>query len=885
MITVIAKKIMSGNANGNAAHTRGLTEYMGKPESESRTEKCIAFQDHGFGIAGQSLEDQAREMADACKLVDPYSERDLIAHWVISFKGGRPEPERILKAAEDFVADLGYGPGVMWNVAIHDDTDNRHAHIQVCRANVLTEKIVKEGWWKRESQKSLARIAHTYGWRQEKGARYRVVPNSRPEAVETTDPLTGETLVRYRPKAIKIRKDNRDREPEAMEPPAVREQAAREEARTGVKSRQRLLQEKLTRFYEEHKDNFSQMKWGQLHVALAGEGIEMELVEHGKRKGLTFTLDGEVWEKAGAVCPAMSYDALDGKLGAKKGTWRKARPEVREMAVKAREEIEFTEPVAKLAEVEMCVTILDAKVNRIEIIKELESNEDVHFEDAPAAETKTGIIDERFDLSKEQIAKLRAFPLEDAMAMFPGGHSTTRRVRNPIDYLVYQHDKTYDEACQLLAGKFFDRLDSKTVDDWIREAKEAGARIESPAAERIARDIIAQWDALQLDRMDLHTSIPQSMRKEKFYNFIKNDAKLIDVLKAIPNLQRLSMHGTIETDPVHIFFSPKWPEGKVGIMLDDVRPDFLSDCPPSAVIATSDRSRQAFYILSKKYEPEFYDYFIREINVLYGDKKILKVGHDSRLAGFANQKREKTGSPGKAPVAKVVNSSSRYPVEMEKIAENFYRRWKQQRETIQPAQPRRNISVGDSKEKATGEKAGTRVWENIRKVELDENFIRAGLREQERIRKIYGKDVKTYDRSRCDSMTARFLYDMGATPDQVASWLYEYQEQDETPVPRERTDGSLHDAVRIHNDKERWRKARLTAYNLAPVGVYADNWRERNEKEGKIMGEAVRLAADRDREAVKNAMKPSTTKKPRSTKPGKPEKPEEKETTYISPRQ
>lgn len=121
----------------------------------------------------------AAEMAADCALCKGLAQtgNQGIEHWVISFKRTANEfipPEKIFKALEQWVSDMGYGETFAhkWSAAIHDDTENLHCHIAICRVNALIGKVKKKGWWKNDNQKALARMARENGWHLENEAKF-----------------------------------------------------------------------------------------------------------------------------------------------------------------------------------------------------------------------------------------------------------------------------------------------------------------------------------------------------------------------------------------------------------------------------------------------------------------------------------------------------------------------------------------------------------------------------------------------------------------------------------------------------------------------------------------------------------------------------------------
>lgn len=330
MPCLIARRIDTESFNDNDDHARALIAYCARPEAEDGQEKCILLQTYGFSDdenGRMSTAEIAEEMAHATTLT-PHQRRPLIAHWVISWKGGAPKAGEALDAARMLVADLGYSERTnKMAIAIHADTDHVHAHIVVCRVNTLTGQVVREGWYKREAQKSLARIAHKHGWTLAPGARYRVAKDEQMEDCTTPDGKPGK-----RQRVVEIKTS----EPPAMRPRPLKASEERAETR-GIWSEQRYLQSALFRFFEEHHPREMQRwKAADLHRELARIGVSLERITPQKgRHSLVFSC-GQNKYKAGELLTGLTYRGLMGRI---KGDWRDARDNIAPILAEAREKI------------------------------------------------------------------------------------------------------------------------------------------------------------------------------------------------------------------------------------------------------------------------------------------------------------------------------------------------------------------------------------------------------------------------------------------------------------------------------------------------------------------------------------------------------------------
>lgn len=330
MPCLIARRIDTETFNNNDDHARALIAYCARPENEAGQEKCILLQTYGFSDdenGRMTTAEIAEEMAHATTLT-PHQRRPLIAHWVISWKGGTPKAGEALDAARMLVADLGYSERTnKMAIAIHADTDHVHAHIAICRVNTLTGQVVREGWYKREAQKSLARIAHKHGWTLAPGARYRVAKDEQMEDCTTPDGKPGK-----RQRVVEIKTS----EPPAMHPRQLRASEERAETR-GTWSEQRYLQGALSRFFEAHTpQEMAKWKAADLHKQLARIGVSLEVVSPQKgRHSLVFSC-GENKYKAGELLTGLTYRGLMGRI---KGDWRDARDNIAPILAEAREKI------------------------------------------------------------------------------------------------------------------------------------------------------------------------------------------------------------------------------------------------------------------------------------------------------------------------------------------------------------------------------------------------------------------------------------------------------------------------------------------------------------------------------------------------------------------
>lgn len=332
MPTIIARKITGATFSANDDHAKALIAYCARPETEDGREKCILLQTYGFSDDSggrMTTAEIGEELAHTASLTS-HRKGELISHWIVSWKGGKPPAAKdVLSAAKYLLHDLGYGRDHKYAVAIHADADHVHAHVVACRVNALTGRVLDEGngWYKKEAQKSLARIAHTHGWTLEPGARYRIAKDAPTEDYTTPD---GKAAKRLRVVEIKTS------EPPAMRPRPLKAKEERAETR-GVWSEQRYLQGALSRFFEQHAAQEMQgWKAADLHRELARIGVSLERITSQKgRHSLVFSC-GQNKYKAGELLTGLTYRGLMGRI---KGDWRPARDNIAPILAEAREKI------------------------------------------------------------------------------------------------------------------------------------------------------------------------------------------------------------------------------------------------------------------------------------------------------------------------------------------------------------------------------------------------------------------------------------------------------------------------------------------------------------------------------------------------------------------
>ncbi len=407
MMTVLATKIEAEvkSERENFKKIAKLIRYCANPRSESSREKCVCFRAFNFSEEDPSLATVIDEFElDVSRAT--FKDRDLLSHWVMSWKGGQPTEGEAVSAAKQLLGDLGY-IDQRFTVAIHADTDHVHAHICACRVDPWTGKLLQEGnsWWKRESQKSLARIACAHGWETEKGNMF-TVPDAAIPPRETVEIKTPSGTVVEKSQIVVVPKER------ASSTPGISKKSMAAEKRTGTKSPERLLQEKLAEFVELHERDFPDWNMADFHQALAVLGIVCERKRFGKFHGLIFAIEDGIFLAASDVCPALTYP----KIMRIFGEWRDREKNHAELAALSRS-VHGPEPT----------------------IREIP----------------------KIALGEKELFKLRKIPTEKvfkALGMEPAERNSRGRLVETAFDACFMAGKTYAEAADFLAEKFPDAL-------------------------------------------------------------------------------------------------------------------------------------------------------------------------------------------------------------------------------------------------------------------------------------------------------------------------------------------------------------------------------------------------------------------------------------------
>ena len=276
---MIAKKIPNpGGGGGKAARVSKLADYITEPQLTNGFEKCVASGVENFITS--TFEGNKSEMIALAQ--ESTKSKDPIDHWVLSFRSNeQPTPEQAKQAVEIFIDHCGLnGHQYIWG--LHDDTHNKHIHIEVNRVNPTTLRVTKinKGFDREAAQQAIALIEHAQGWQKEGNARYNIV-NGKPVLSE---------------KGAIAKNYGKPLEPSTK--------AKDMEVQTGEKSAERIGIETAAPIIR------NCTSWKELHEQLAAHGMKYE------RKGSgAMIYVGDIALKASTVDRAASLSAMQKSFG------------------------------------------------------------------------------------------------------------------------------------------------------------------------------------------------------------------------------------------------------------------------------------------------------------------------------------------------------------------------------------------------------------------------------------------------------------------------------------------------------------------------------------------------------------------------------------------
>lgn len=743
---MVSKKIQKTDKGQSLrSYAYSVIEYVTNPDSApdpetgkvNKGEKCVAIETNC--LYDNTVKGIVNEIVDSINERDAESGSQPIVHRVISLqKDERLSERQLFDACHDFMKDLGYTEAHQYAIAIHNDTDNLHVHIVSNRYNTLDGSLLEEGngWDELESRRACVRLEKKLGLAPEPGSRF--VATEKTETVPHTNPFTGEVTQRERFCIEQVRKEKPG--------PDIRDRARWGEMKTGLKSQQRVMQEIFGELRPQLSDK---MNFGQFYKALAEKGVQAELVKHGSNSYLTYSLDGEHWEKPSEIHPDFSAKSLETILNSRV---RKPREELTDIVKTARQSLE----------------------------------------EQPTKETTM-----KMTYSKEQIVALRTIPVSEVRQSFDLPDTDNKKVKNGVDALVYQGGKPYAEAVQALAEKFPGVISGEALVNSI-DQNSIAKRLEiagvPESLRRTGTDCLRQLDAWGAERFHVYGNAPDrnfSSAQGSPQGWTKEEV-----------LQNLAFLAKMNMDGGHIYIDPQYNDDKIKIPVDDVQQGFINNYRPSMVINTSREKKQAHYVVDRKYDKEFYDILTENINYKWGDPKIKTADHDSRLAGFTNRKPAYEDENGNFPFVKVEQSTPVRCIDFERYVDEQYILYKQGKlKHLNPEKKISNLSNQHERDEA---------MKCLSERTLPTSLTNRAIAYQAKLRMQYGKDI---DRSKADFMTADLLYRQQATPEQVYTFLKHNALQDDDLVTRRHQDGTEYKTRKNVSDSQKDRHARRTAVN------------------------------------------------------------------------
>ena len=273
---MIVKKVANPEKSASkSVRIKRLADYILAPEAEDASEKCIYFAARGF--FSDTVQGQVAEMIALAQ--DAARSRDPVDHIVLSWQKGENPSQEQVDAAAALLLDEVKLRGHQVFYALHGDTGNWHIHLMVNRVDPESGRVVKinGGFDLKALHRACARIEHAQGWKQERGALYRVNENG--ELVPT-----------------KPQRENRDGKP-------TQEQIDNE-LRKGEKSAARLAIEFAGPILARARS------WSQVHKSLSR--FDMWYVRAGS--GAVVQV-GDVRVKASTVSRSATLRELEKRLG------------------------------------------------------------------------------------------------------------------------------------------------------------------------------------------------------------------------------------------------------------------------------------------------------------------------------------------------------------------------------------------------------------------------------------------------------------------------------------------------------------------------------------------------------------------------------------------
>jgi hypothetical protein len=113
-----------------------------------------------------------------------------VLHYILSWpENEKPTPEKIFEAARSSLKALGLQDH-QYIIAIHDNTENRHAHIAANRVHPVTFKAQRIEWLHKTLHKAVREIEIEHGWSHDNGLFNVVMVNGVKHVVASNDEVS-----------------------------------------------------------------------------------------------------------------------------------------------------------------------------------------------------------------------------------------------------------------------------------------------------------------------------------------------------------------------------------------------------------------------------------------------------------------------------------------------------------------------------------------------------------------------------------------------------------------------------------------------------------------------------------------------------------------------
>ena len=158
-----------------------LTEYLAQAHGQAAQDKCVAVSLHRI----RSVATAAAQFYSVA-MRNPNVENPVV-HLIVSWpEDERPSYEAIFAAGRDVLKSLNLHEH-QWLMAIHNDTDNLHCHIEVSRVHPDTYKSQHLPWMHRTLHRAAREIEIRNGWFHDDGLFVvRTLPHGRKAVVANT---------------------------------------------------------------------------------------------------------------------------------------------------------------------------------------------------------------------------------------------------------------------------------------------------------------------------------------------------------------------------------------------------------------------------------------------------------------------------------------------------------------------------------------------------------------------------------------------------------------------------------------------------------------------------------------------------------------------------